>query len=928
MAKSLRQWLGSLVETELAAVVNWNNDIKNAPKIKNDPDSRFSDDGSNFRSEVGSPPLSTDTKVQLIKVNSSADPATVLLSDGHVSIRAALSADAVAVLEDELEEKLSLEMKGDVLSLTGVTIVSQPFGFSISHVQLFVDEWQYQYHLRKAVGDPKPIEEQQQIGQLIQSIERIRTQIHVEEDAGEDAPSGPLQQDHRAAIRAAQQVSGGREDGDARAHSQGSSRPGSSMSPRGLLQSQARIATQLPPRKKARIASLAEEGFEVEAGVNLSRPSGPNLSSAQQRGPAAKSARPVTVYSNLLNLLGVNAQAQASPGAQPVSVDSDLPAEVTVEQEPSETASQAENELGRSAPPHTQRQDDRQPRSSATKRTFYARRRIPHQQQRLFEKEQKQAWFPSLPGHQFPTPNVPIELLQYWNTAPSQVQEVSPQQPADGTPVASNAQQSSPGSDVDNSTDKSDSSSDEEVPQSQWPPTPTPPKRDMLPPDSTVGSAPNWTQGDSPHKPLLRSPAKPPSLLPDSSHRSSSGTPRFANTQQLPLRSPVKQPPLPTQQARPSTAGAGDRYFPSYASATRERRPSTRDRDDRRQSFSPRNGADRYALSYAPTHPRERPTSSRVNEGQRRDSEEHASRNMAMPHPRRPERRVNSPRSSGQDTVIKGTQFSGNGDDMELDVPRPLQDPALLHRQRRSEHFKGKQRRAWLQLNYIVSYESTPYISTVHKAYVAAHPGDAVELADFKQTVDELYPTLGGFPPRSLAKRKDAASFSQSSSVRPVSRHLDESNDADDGARPGAVEKESKPSSNGAVGPTAVQDDDQTSFAIYEDPELRARSAASESVRERASPSHTRFGKRMTQQPPNGHQKLATNGKVSANGTADYQDAADDTQETDHMPTQPATVFEEWVHAWRHLRPGGAFAKPDSRPSRVIRRVNVLSWDF
>lgn len=95
---------------------------------------------------------------------------------------------------------------------------------------------------------------------------------------------------------------------------------------------------------------------------------------------------------------------------------------------------------------------------------------------------------------------------------------------------------------------------------------------------------------------------------------------------------------------------------------------------------------DRHDPAHVPSRQRRQPISSlpQVDMTNRR---EHPNRDLATP--RRPERRPHSPRSSGQDTVIKGTQFSTNGEDMEMDVPRQLLDPAVLHRQRRSEHFQA-----------------------------------------------------------------------------------------------------------------------------------------------------------------------------------------------------------------------------------------------
>ncbi|KAI7150387.1 hypothetical protein KC360_g16 [Hortaea werneckii] len=53
------------------------------------------------------------------------------------------------------------------------------------------------------------------------------------------------------------------------------------------------------------------------------------------------------------------------------------------------------------------------------------------------------------------------------------------------------------------------------------------------------------------------------------------------------------------------------------------------------------------------------------------------------------------PSNSDGATVIKGTQYSDDGCEIEMGVPRPLQDPAWEHRQRRSEHYRDVQRKEW-----------------------------------------------------------------------------------------------------------------------------------------------------------------------------------------------------------------------------------------
>ena len=69
---TLDNWLGPLIENEVDAVMSWSkrSGVKTEPGVKPELDvERFSDDGSNFRSVVTSPPVDTASKVQLVKVS-------------------------------------------------------------------------------------------------------------------------------------------------------------------------------------------------------------------------------------------------------------------------------------------------------------------------------------------------------------------------------------------------------------------------------------------------------------------------------------------------------------------------------------------------------------------------------------------------------------------------------------------------------------------------------------------------------------------------------------------------------------------------------------------------------------------------------------------------------------------------------------------
>jgi hypothetical protein len=62
---AITPWLAGLAESELENVIAWKSIVKAEPDEETAP--RFSDDGSNLRSFVGSP-LSQESMVQLLEV--------------------------------------------------------------------------------------------------------------------------------------------------------------------------------------------------------------------------------------------------------------------------------------------------------------------------------------------------------------------------------------------------------------------------------------------------------------------------------------------------------------------------------------------------------------------------------------------------------------------------------------------------------------------------------------------------------------------------------------------------------------------------------------------------------------------------------------------------------------------------------------------
>jgi hypothetical protein len=79
-------WLATLIETELENVIAWKSIVKPDPDAREDQRPRFSDDGSNLRSVVGSPPLDSDSTIQLLEVstNKQSGPFSANQSDRNL----------------------------------------------------------------------------------------------------------------------------------------------------------------------------------------------------------------------------------------------------------------------------------------------------------------------------------------------------------------------------------------------------------------------------------------------------------------------------------------------------------------------------------------------------------------------------------------------------------------------------------------------------------------------------------------------------------------------------------------------------------------------------------------------------------------------------------------------------------------------------
>lgn len=707
-------------------------------------------------------------------------------------------------------------MRGDVFSLVAVNVVSTPVGPADGHVQLEVEDLQYQYHLRKTAGTPIPIERQTEVSGLVDAIRNIRVRQYTDEEPlTTTLPKAALRSiSPQASLGAHQRAAAHAEE---RLPSTAMSQDGAqSQSLHGspVLQTQAPVATQVnpPPRKAKKGPSLAVEGFEMTTGLNLAKPSAPALDSTPQVVSNPKRT------AKLLDLLGGPSKAPPLLSSAAPSVDVNIESEDQAPPNQPSRASRLSQVGDRDAESSSSRATKRRRVSSGGRdvRVPYARRKIPLPQQRLLD--QKHSWYPPLPGQQFPTPNIPIELLQAW-TSNGEESSRKPQQTSEVARQVSEDQQSGDHSTLQeceqgtsapienevievNSSSSSSSSSDEELPESQWPPSQdTPPrpsasqkKRPTLPPDSTGGSIQTLSPAKARSSAPLHSPHKPSRNPRHSPALSSLGTPQAAGTQRLPHRSPEK----PYTPSQPALRVRGDQYIPPYSSLRSKERPSSQHssrseqihsassqerRDERFNDTSSRRPLEemqgkygiftrtpallgdrrvnssgdgwRAEVSTSRSQESSKERSDRSGDvrmraeqdagpqrsmqqlstgssDRRRQDQDGSQAPSSMPRRKNPDYRLphspdnrhqqplngkqhargtsgrsgpggvdarqastSSPRSSGLATVIKGTQFSNEGSEMEVDVPRPLTDPREKHHAKRTQHFKGAQRKTW-----------------------------------------------------------------------------------------------------------------------------------------------------------------------------------------------------------------------------------------
>ncbi|EME89530.1 uncharacterized protein MYCFIDRAFT_170975 [Pseudocercospora fijiensis CIRAD86] len=470
--KSRKAWLADYIWEEISHVLTWRQGLDDG--VKADPDTRFSDDGSNFRS-TSRPPDGCD--VQLINVLSSKDPTIGFVSDGATRVKAQFSDEAVAAFEEATDESLDIEVTGDVFQIKKVTVVSTPFGPADGFVQLNIEELLYKHHLRKIDGDPKPIEENEHIRLLLENVKTIRVPpIKEEPEEGEQVQPPrppPIEIDD--------------DDDD-------------DMRPCQVPQSQ-------PPRRSG--PSLTRDGYEIERGVNLDQPMRANHLLELMGKPKGKGTAPVpskTAHQP-------PPQSARLPTAARSDARSEMPDVRMGDASPEPTLAPAPCEEPSTA---VVAETPTKPRPTQSDNMKYGRRKIPDNQRKLLECAS--SWHPTPPGRTPVHPNVPIELLSKWNAEASAEAQKPSQSGAQTTSPPSKP--ATPENDAESSSSAADDSSDSEreISSKDWPcsqsiispsQSPTKPPIKRPPPPSSVEELEVAAPQPLPREPrAMRSPAQ------------------------------------------------------------------------------------------------------------------------------------------------------------------------------------------------------------------------------------------------------------------------------------------------------------------------------------------------------------------------------------------------------------------------------------
>nr|POF15544.1 hypothetical protein CFP56_48738 [Quercus suber] len=1006
MAPRITPWLGELVAAELRAVIQWKTLVKQEPDVEQSKDGRFSDDGSNFRSSITSPPLGAESKVQLMDVVSTGKLPVILVSDGVTQIRAFLDDDVVAILEEEMGSSLVSGMQGDVLIIREMTVISTPWGSEDRHIQIYIDELEYVSHLRKSVGTPSPIEQRPEIEQMILEIGNYRrkhttdeffldtmqssdaatliSQDYLRKSVGTPSPIeqrpeieqmileignyrrkqttdefflDTMQSSDAATLISQDDVAEVTNSRFAE-QSQKRQRP-RSVSPIASTQdtSQDQLATQVPVSAKTRptAASFHKDGFEISAGLNLA---GPRKATVAQRSDnvSFQSSRSWPKKARLLSLLerpGGSSDNKHKPELKQESVSrlpsvssTDTPGKLNQTQHASQ-----ELDASRSTPPinndntstpadvqtkvndvqsdvgkpaeHLGVRNDCPPlhspyesgnTSSAHEGQFApgtlssngitddGPENVSSEQQRLLD--DPSCWIPSLVGKQFPMPNVPVSFIRQWQVA-RQVKKTLIK--SDSSDSESSETSSEDGSENSVSTD-------EPISKEQWPSSP---ERGTLPPDSTLEERSNMTEIDHDDDSDVRTNKNEAerSRLRDQTTPSGSDVSRPIGQSTLPLRSSMAD----TQNQRSAILLASDLPSPEHirrgqSNAYGSIRPHSSSLNLER-STSPGPGTDINLSAHSPGRdaPNNQNKVSRQNPsqpsclgnqvvvggGRMKHSVDSPgllemsphSQSLSTEHPSSNQMLSQVPASPDR-IMVKSTQFLNESDEMEMDVPTPLEDPALLHRRRRREHFRAVQKPSEQPNGTLLVQDDRIHPTRRHQIY-----GGSMQLPQPLHNLETLTNHVSGVPkyPESLES--------------PVLRQMIQSNTMDHPSvrHTSTAKKDGQGSSGLATGQRSSND------AKHRTPVVDLTHNHEEQV-----------------QTPSDNKRTASAGKSREQRSVLTESEKADPQVKSLV--QPSNVFQEFAQAWNEIKPGGAFAP--SLPGNVQReggqnwKVDVLSWGW
>lgn len=734
MAYKPVDWLGPLIEDDVRDTISWYKRTGLHPRVKRDPHERFEDDGSNLRSEVDSPPLSDEQRVQIIKVHSTEDPA-IVISDGFTSVKARLSTAALASLVAEIGGPLDLETKGDILGIRRCIIISTPYGPTEGRVQLLIEDIKYHHHLRKIAGVHTLAGERPGVAELMREVMRIRHPEPAKEAVAKNAATAMHSAGaaHGSPCRVSEYFETQAEpQAEPQSPASQASMALASSPPAAVSQAALPISTtasQMVTRRRKAAPSMARDGVEMAVGVNLERPVAAIPSRFASKAATGLPAKPAAISDSSANLLSVLGKRKAPPEAQTTQRLDSVPAKVALRSEPPPAAAPVESPNSANGDKATTAHSDapasqarhastteRRATSSAARSAEPAyrqswRQRIAKAQKRILDSPA--SWLPPLPGRQFPHPNVPIELLKAWNEQaarqPGSVQ-LSQSQPARAQALDADGNDTRVTSEEDDDSSEDSSDSEPQLPWSSSPPRPAQGANGRAMP----AVSPTRSQRDQVHarnQSLSLKSSSPETLSPRFS--ASSRPTSSCQGQHLPPDSSFEQPVAPRALGAPRVAReevtksrrtSKDGAQVSAAGSQRPASPS-------RQISSP-HSSEESASTKSPKawvvipSPQRKDASARLMSsrqmpvGSGKQIAKSSSRPQSLRHvshsPVQPRSTPGAPQSTAA-TVIKGTQIRKYKDERPVDKTEASRetDPTLAHQKRRSEFMKAEQRRKW-----------------------------------------------------------------------------------------------------------------------------------------------------------------------------------------------------------------------------------------